>query len=112
MPRLRATCADRAHGFREQRTDDDFGALVDRLLRGGLRALRRAGVVFDQQLDVRILEFGERHFRRVLHRLRGDAGIALRRQRQDQRRRLTWPAPRSVRAGRRLRRSAARRRVA
>ncbi len=53
-------------------------------LRAGLRALRRAAVVFHQQLDVRILEFGERHFGRVLHRLRRDAGIALRRQRQDQ----------------------------
>ena len=76
--------ADGAHGLREQRADDDLGALVERLLRAGLRGLRHAGVVFDQQLDVRILEFVERHFRRVLHRLRGDAGVARRRQRQDQ----------------------------
>ena len=84
--------ADRAHRLREQRTDDDLGAFVDRLLRGELRALRRAGVVLHQQLDVRFLEFGERHFGGVLHRLRGDAGIARRRQRQDQPTRI-WPVP-------------------
>ncbi len=84
MPRGRATEPTALDRFREQRADDDFGAFVDRLLRAGLRALRRAAVVLHQQLDVRILEFGERHIGGVFHRLRGDAGIALRRQRQDQ----------------------------
>ena len=41
-----------------------------------LRALRRAAVVLHQQLDVGVLEFGERHLGGVLHRLRRDAGIA------------------------------------
>ena len=92
MPRWRATCADRADRLREQRPDDDLGALGERLLRGGLRALRIAAVVLHQQLDVRVLEFGQRHLGRVLHRLRGDAGIAGRRQRQDQRD-ANWPVP-------------------
>ena len=47
-------------------------------------ALRAAAVVLDQELDVRILEFRQRHFGGVLHRLRGDAGIARGRERQDQ----------------------------
>ena len=87
MLRWRATCADRAHRLREQRADDDLGALVDRLLRAGLRALRRAGVVLHQQLDVRVLEFGERDFRGVLHRL--------------SRRRRHCPAPTAAGSGRR-----------
>src|SRR5439155_6581979 len=69
---------------REQRSQDDFGAFAQRLLRALARALRRGTVVLDQELDVGILEFGERHLGRVLHRLRGDAGIAGARQRQDQ----------------------------
>ena len=55
-----------------------------RLLRALLRALRAAAIVLDQKLDVRVLEFRQRHLGGVLHRLRGDAGIAGRRQRQDQ----------------------------
>jgi hypothetical protein len=46
--------------------------------------LRAAAVILDQKLDVRILEFRQRHLGRVLHRLRGDAGIAGGRERQDQ----------------------------
>ena len=68
IPRGRATCADRAHRLRKQRTDDDFGAFADRLLGARLRGLRRAGVVLHQKLDIRILEFGERHLGSVLHR--------------------------------------------
>jgi len=46
--------------------------------------LRGAAIVLHQELYVRLLEFRERHFGGILHRGRGDAGIALRRQRQDQ----------------------------
>lgn len=60
-------------------------ALAQGPLRAGLSALRRAGVVFDQVLDIRVLELGQRQLRRVLHRLRGEPGAALRRQRQDER---------------------------
>ena len=77
--------ADRADRLGKQRPEDHLGAFIDRLLRRGLRGLRRAGVVFDQELDIRVLEFVERHFGGILHRLRGDAGVAGRRQRQDQR---------------------------
>jgi hypothetical protein len=49
-----------------------------------LRALRAAAVILDQKLDIRILEFRQRHLGRVLHRLRGDAGIAGGREWQDQ----------------------------
>ena len=76
--------ADGANRLRKQRTDDQLGAFVERLLSRELRALRRTGVILHEQLDVGIFEFVERHFGGVLHRLRGDAGIALRRQRQDQ----------------------------
>ena len=48
-------------------------------------AVRIAGVVLDQKLDIRIGEFGERHLGGVAHRLRREPGIARRRQRQDQR---------------------------
>ena len=41
-------------------------------------------VILDQKLDVRVLEFRQRHLGRVLHRLRGDAGVARRRKRQDE----------------------------
>jgi hypothetical protein len=46
--------------------------------------LRIAAVILDQKLDVRILKFRQRHLGGILHRLRGDAGIARGRQRQDQ----------------------------
>ena len=71
--------------MREQRPEDDFGALGERLLRRLLRAAGGAAVVLHQKLDVGIVEFGERHLGGVAHRLRRRAGIALRRQRQDQR---------------------------
>ena len=38
---------------RKQRTENDLGAFVERLLRALLRALRAAAVVLDQELDVR-----------------------------------------------------------
>ena len=41
-------------------------------------------MILDQELDIRILEFRQRHFGGVAHRLRGEPGIACRRQRQDQ----------------------------
>ena len=74
----------RRHRGREQRAQNDFRALAERLLGDLLRALRAAAVILDQKLDVRILEFRQRHLGRVLHRLRGDAGIAGGRERQDQ----------------------------
>ena len=49
-----------------------------------LRALRAAAIILDQELDVGILEFRQRHFGGILHRLRGDTGISRRRQRQNQ----------------------------
>jgi hypothetical protein len=70
--------------LREQRTDDDLGALGERLLRRLLRASGVAAVVLHEQLHVRAVEFGKRHLGRVAHRQRGDAGIAASRQRQDQ----------------------------
>ena len=45
---------------------------------------RQAVVVLDQELDIGILEFRQRHLGGILHRLGGDAGIAGSRQRQDQ----------------------------
>jgi len=62
--------------LRKQRTENDFRAFVERLLRALLGTLRIAGVILDQELDVRILEFRQRHLGGILHRLRGDAGIA------------------------------------
>ena len=85
MPRGARDRADRLHRLREQRAEDDLGAFVDRLLPPPARAVRIAAIVLDQQLDVRIVEFGEREFGGVLHRLRREPGIAGRRQRQDQR---------------------------
>ena len=46
-------------------------------LRHLLGALGGAAVVFHQELDVRTLEFGERHFSGVFHRLCSNAGVAL-----------------------------------
>ena len=69
---------------RKQRSEDDLGAFVDRLLGALLGALRVAAIVLDQELDVGVLEFRQRHLGGILHRLRGNAGIARRRQWQDQ----------------------------
>ena len=55
MPRGRATCADALTDCANSGPTIDLGAFVDRLLRGDLRALRRAGVVLDQELDVGLL---------------------------------------------------------
>ena len=74
----------RRHRQRKQRTQNDLRAFVERLLGDLLRALRAAAVILDQKLDVRVLEFRQRHLGGVLHRLRGDAGIAGGRKRQDQ----------------------------
>ena len=73
----------RGNRKREQRSENDLGAFVSACWVPG-RRLRTAAVVLDQELDVGVLEFGQRHFGGVLHRLRGDAGIAGGRQRQDQ----------------------------
>jgi len=81
----------------EQRTDDDLGAFVERLLGGLLGALRGAGVVLDQELDVRIVELGERELGRIAHRLAGEARIAAGRERQHQPD-LTCPVPIALRA--------------
>ena len=100
---------DDAHRLREQRAEDQFGAFVERLLRGQPRAVGRAAVVFHQKLNVRRFEFGERHFGGVAHRLAGNAGIAAGRQRQNQRDLDLAGAERRLghwRPGRRLRRRA------
>ena len=75
---------DRTDGEREQGSEDDLGAFVERLLGGLLRARRAAAVVLHQQLDVGIVEFRERHLGGIAHRLRGHRRVAARRQRQDQ----------------------------
>ena len=79
----RGLCGGR-HRLGEQRPENDFSTLIDGLLRTLLCALRSAAVVLDQELDIRILKFGERQFCGVAHRLRGDGGIAGRRQRQQE----------------------------
>ncbi len=76
--------ADEADRLRKQRPQNDLGALVERLLRAEPRRLGGAAVVLHQELDVGGIEFGERHFRGIAHRLAGNAGIAGRRQRQDE----------------------------
>ncbi len=76
--------ADEADRLRKQRPENDLGALVERLLGGELRRLGGAAVVLHQELDIGSVEFGDRHFRGIAHRLAGDAGIAGRRQRQNQ----------------------------
>ena len=53
--------------------------------RRGARAVRRAAVVLDQDLDAGGLEFAEREVGGVPEVLRDLAGIAGRRQRQEQR---------------------------
>ena len=63
---------------------DHLGAFVERLLRRLLGAARGAAVILDQELDVGAVEFDQRHLGGVLHGLRGDAGVAASRQRQDQ----------------------------
>ena len=86
MLRVRAICPTTADRLREQRPDDDLGAFVERLFRGRPRAVRRAGIVLHQQLNAGVgVKFRERHLRRVAHRLTGEAGIAGRRQRQNER---------------------------
>jgi hypothetical protein len=69
----------------EDRPENDLRAFLDGLVGRRLRALRGAAVVLDEQLHVRRLELGQRHFGGVLHRLRGCAGIAGGRHRQQQR---------------------------
>ena len=75
---------DDADRLRKQRSEDDLGSLVERLLCGEPRRLGGTAVILHQKLDVGRIEFGERHFRRVAHRLAGNAGIAAGRQRQDE----------------------------
>src|SRR5262249_59697284 len=76
---------DRTYRLREERTDDDFRTFRDRLLGADLCTLHRATIILHQQLNVGTFEFRECHFSRVLHRLSGNAGIALTGERQDQR---------------------------
>ncbi len=76
--------ADEADRLRKQRAENDLGALVERLLSGEPRGFGGAAVVFHQELDIGIVEFRNRHLGGIAHRLAGDAGIARRRQRQDQ----------------------------
>ena len=84
MPRARVALGRGRNRQRKQRAQNDLGAFVERLLRSLLGALRAAAIVLDQELDVGILEFRQRHLGGILHRLRGDAGIAGGGQRQDQ----------------------------
>ena len=51
---------DAGHRQREQRPENDFRALVERLLGALLRAGGGAGIVLDQKLEIGIAEFGER----------------------------------------------------
>jgi len=76
---------DSADRDAEQRPEDDLGAFRERLLGGGLCALRGAAIVLHQELDVGIAEFGERHLGGIAHRLRRKACIAGTRERQDER---------------------------
>ena len=48
------------------------------------RRFRGATVVFDQELKIRAVELGNRHFRGIAHGLAGDAGIARPGQRQNE----------------------------
>lgn len=70
--------------MRKQRPENDFRALVERLLCTDLRRFRGAPIVFDEQRYVGSVEFRECHFRGVAHGLAGDARIAGRRQRQNE----------------------------
>ena len=81
---MRVSCAAAGTDTANSGPKNNLRAFVERLLGRLLRALRIAGVVLDQQLDVGVLEFRQRHFGGILHGLRRDAGIARRRQRQDQ----------------------------
>ena len=76
--------SDEADRLREQRPEDDLGAFIDRLLCADTCGFCGAAIVFDQKLNVRIVELGDRHFRGVAQGLTGDPGIAGSRQRQDE----------------------------
>ena len=72
-------------GLREERAEDQFATFVDRLLRSNPRTVGRAGVILHQKLDVWRIEFGQRHFGGIAHRLAGNTGIAAGRERQNER---------------------------
>ena len=76
---------DHADRLREQRPKDDLGTLVQSLLGALPRRLGGAAVIFHQELNIGRIELGDRHFGRVAHRLTGNAGIAARGQRQNER---------------------------
>ena len=76
--------ADRTDREREQRAQDDLGAFVERLLRRLLRTRRAAAVVLHQQLEIRVVEFRERHLGGVAHGLRRHRRVAACGQRQDE----------------------------
>ena len=83
MPRVRVSCAVAGtepanSGPRMISLPSSSACWVACCAPCGVRA-----VILDQELDVGILEFGQRHLGRVLHRLRGDAGVAGGRERQQ-----------------------------
>src|SRR5262249_39675032 len=76
---------DSADRLRKQWPNNDLRAFGNGLLSRRLRTLQRAAIILHKQLNVRTLEFSERHFSRVPHRLGGDTCIALSGQWQDHR---------------------------
>ena len=60
----------RLDGTGKERADDELGALRQGLLRGRLRAFRRAEIVLHEEGDVGALGFAERQFGGVAHALR------------------------------------------
>ena len=79
---------DRRHGsdgLGEQRTQDQLGAALDRLVGSSLRALGRALVVLDDQLHARAVALEQGKLARLLEALADDPGLAMGRQRHEQR---------------------------
>src|SRR3954468_8444395 len=74
-----------AHRDREERPEDDLGALGECLLRCLLCTAGVAAVVLHQKLDVGIGKFRERHFGSIAHRAADRRAIAGSREWQDQR---------------------------
>ena len=86
MLRGRATWPTACTDLREQRPENDLRALVDRLLaQPAARSAALPASSFTSSWMSGLVEFRERQFGGILHRLRGEAGIATGRQRQDQR---------------------------
>lgn len=68
----------------EERPEDEFRPFRDRGLCRVARALRRAAIVLDEDLDVRVLELGKRQFGGIAQRVGGDRARTFPAQRQDQ----------------------------